>query len=359
METTTINAQLGQPFLQAEVLGDILSSAPTPPQDLATLPYSIVTASAPCASCDAAVAFARTWEKKLHPLDVLPDVPYNIATTLGGSSLSAAAYLYAVVQTLSKPVVRVSSYLPPPVYGFYEGLCNQYLRGTEWVRWGQGPDGVYIRPTDIDVQVVISPNNPTGEIVADPSLTSPYVLVDTVYDNYLFTGTLASVNPWVWRLLNFPKDSDPGVGMVTSFSKFGPGGFRAGYLFTNTPSLLQSALGYISSFYYGSPTYDYALLEKNNRYMNLSYFKRVYRILQKRQEKIRKYIPEGLILNTNSVAPYLFVNITPQKFLSCGVLVQNGAVFMYPSTYSRISLMLTCMEWKRLVRVLRSGCLFA
>ena len=357
-----INAQLGQPFLQAELLGSVLSSTVPPPQNLETLPYAIVDTvdnnSAPCVSCDAFVSFAKSWEKKIHPHDLLPHVQYNIAISIGGSSLCAASFLYTAVKILSKPVVRVTSYLPPPTYGFYQLLCNDYVRGTEWVSWDKNSDGVYVRPTDIDVVVIISPNNPTGEIVENPVVTSPFLLVDTVYDVSLFTGKKASVNPWLWQYLNDPQPTDPAVGMVTSFSKFGFGGFRAGYLFTNTVPLLSLAQNYISTFYFGSPAYSYFLLIKDDPSLDNTYFKNVYCILQKRQEQIRKYIPAHLILNVNSVAPYLFVNIDSEKFLACHILVQKGTIFLFPPTYSRINLMLSTPEWKRLVRILRSGCLF-
>lgn len=357
-----INAQLGQPFLQAELLGPVLSSTVPPPQNLETLPYAIVdtvdTISAPCVSCDVFVSFVKSWEKKIHPTDLLPNVSYNIAVSMGGSSLCAASFLYAAVKTLSKSVVRVTSYLPPPTYGFYKRLCNQYVRGTEWVSWEKNSDGVFVRPTNIDVVVVISPNNPTGEIVENPVVTSPFLLVDTVYDISLFTGKKASVNPWLWRYLNHPRPTDPAVGMVTSFSKFGFGGFRAGYLFTNKVPVLSLAQNFISTFYFGSPTYLYYLLIKNDPSLNNAFFKSVYCILKKRQEQIRKYIPANLILNVNSVAPYLFVNIDSDKFLACNVIVQKGTIFLFPPTYSRINLMLSTPEWKRLVRILRSGCLF-
>lgn len=374
-ESSILNAQLGQPFLQAEVLGLFLSSPNYPPINVHTVPYSIVSLPEKrrngnniknignignvanyslCETCDAMIEFVRAWEKKIHPFNVLPDVNYHIATSTGGSSLCAAAFIYSVTKILSKPKVKVTSYTPPPFFGFYKSLCNEYLRGVEWVDWSIGRDGQYIRPLDIDIQVVISPNNPTGDIATNPSFTSPFVLVDTVYDHYLFTGKMESVNPWLWRMLNFPKHSHPGLGMVTSFSKFGPGGFRAGYLWTNTFPLLRNSFTYISNFYYGSPTYDYAFLENNFMNIDPHYFTSIYSILQRRQMEIRKYIPSSLILNVNSVAPYLLVKISPLTLLSWGIRVQNGQVFLVSDDYSRINLMLTEKEWTRLVQILKS-----
>lgn len=353
-----INSTYGQPYIQAETLGAILSNVTLPSQDLVTLPYSIVQ-SAPleCRSCDAFVDFVRAWEKKIHPPDVLSGVSYNIATSTGGSSLCAGAFLYSVAETLNKPTVRVTSFQPPPFYDFYKLLCNQFVRKTEWIDWVQDQEGIWRPPDDIDVQVVISPNNPTGNIVVNPVFTAPFVLVDTVYDNYIFTGVRASVNPWLWRFLNAPEPNDPVIAFVSSFSKIGFPGLRAGYLFTNHQSFLQTSLVYISSFYYGSPTYAYFSLIKNQSSVGTAYFRQIHCILNKRQKQIRKYIPASLILNVNQVAPYLFVNIDPSVFFNCGVVVDNGTVFLYPPTYSRINLMLSSVEWKRFYRILRSGCL--
>jgi histidinol-phosphate/aromatic aminotransferase/cobyric acid decarboxylase-like protein len=355
----TVNAKIGNPLLQAEILACALENVKLPPQDIITLPYTYRVPEVPSFQIDTFNTFVLGWEKKIHTTNVLLNKRYNIATSTGGSSLSAVAFLHAVVQQLTptQPVVRVTSYLPPPTYSYYETICTQFLKGVEWVYWVQDENGNWIRPVEIDVVVVISPNNPTGEIVSEPVFNAPYVLVDTVYDNYIFTGVYRSVNPWLWRYLNFSKPGDPVVGMVSTFSKIGFAGFRTGYLFTNSPSLLAIAQSSIDSFYLGSSTYNYFALIQNNPALNQNYFCNVYQILRKRQEQIRLYIPKELIVNKNCVAPYLFVQIDPQRFANCGILVQIGTAFSFPPTYSRISLMIPSPEWKRLIRILQSGCL--
>jgi aspartate/methionine/tyrosine aminotransferase len=146
------------------------------------------------------------------------------------------------------------------------------------------------------------------------------------------------------------------VGMVSTFSKIGFAGFRTGYLFTNSSSLLAIAQSSIDSFYLGSSTYNYFALIQNNPALNQNFFCNVYQILRKRQEQIRLYIPKELIVNKNCVAPYLFVQIDPQRFANCGILVQIGTAFSFQPTYSRISLMIPSPEWERLIRILQSGC---
>jgi histidinol-phosphate/aromatic aminotransferase/cobyric acid decarboxylase-like protein len=356
--TPIVNAKVGQPFIQAEILGCTLKNTRLPCQDLTTLPYTVSDIMLPSLGNQRFNRFVLDWEKKIHITDVNLQRNYNITTSVGGSSLCAAAYLYSVTKQLNKPVVRVSSYIPPPFYGFYRLLCNDFVRGTQWIDWEQKEDGTYVAPTDIDVTVIISPNNPTGQIIENPDITSPYVLVDTVYDIFLFTGKLTSVNPWLWRYLNDPRPGDPVVTMVNSFSKFGFGGFRAGYLFTTDPLVLSMAQFYIDSFYLGTPTYDYYTLIQDNDALNVCYFNQVYTLLQRRQQEIRLYIPEELILNVNIVAPYLFVNIKEERFKKCNILVRNGIAFLYSPDYSRINLMLSTTEWQSLIEILRSGCIF-
>jgi len=359
MTSPIVDAKLGQPFMQAEILGCTLKNVHLPCQDLQTLPYTVFDSELPSLGNERFNRFVLDWEKKIHTTDVnILQGDYNITTSVGGSSLCAAAYLYSVTKQLNKPIVRVSSFLPPPFYGFYRLLSNEYVRGTQWIDWEQQPDGSYVAPPDIDVTVIISPNNPTGQIVENPQIISPYVLVDTVYDIFLFTGRLTSVNPWLWRYLNDPRPGDPVVTMINSFSKFGFGGFRTGYLFTTQPAILQTAQFYIDSFYFGTPTYNYYTLIRDDCALNQCYFNKVYTLFQKRQDQIRLYIPQELILNVNKVAPYLFVKINEQRFKKCKILVRNGIAFIYSPEYSRINLMLSSREWQILIDILRSGCLF-
>lgn len=345
MVVTPINASYGQPYIQSQIIGMI--PLPKTSQDLTTLIYTL-------GASPVFTKFVQAWENKIHPNNVLLDNTYNIAISNGGSAFAAASFYYACQQQLGRSI-NITSNIPPPFYAYYKSLCN-FVPYTNWIDWTEDSSGNYSFPTtSIDLLVAISPNNPTGEITSSiPSYSFTYLLVDTVYDNYLFTKTYSSVNSWAWDLMNNPKTGDPPTAIISSFSKFGFAGFRSGYLFTNTTTLLTLCQSYISTFVYGSSTFSVYNMINDNSLISSSYFYQVNKVLTARQREIRQYIDSSLILNTNSIAPYLFVKINASVFLNCNIIVQPGSFFLISDEYSRINLMLKSQDWKCLIYFIKT-----
>jgi len=338
---TPVNTFVGQPFLQEE----IISTLPLPKtlQNISTLPYTLTTSTT-------FSSFIQSWGHKLYPDQIFLNKTYSIVTTVGGSAFVAASYYYACQQQLGRSI-NITSNIPPPIYSFYKTVCS-FVPNTVWIDWEQDDQGNYTFPkTPIDLLVVISPNNPTGQVTSNlPSFSYKYLLLDTVYDNYLFTQSYTSVNVWAWNLINNPQPGDPPLAIVNSFSKFGFAGFRVGYLFTNQNSLLSLCQDYISNFIYGNPTFNFYQLINDNLFLNNSFFTKVNYILVERQKEIRNYINSKFIVNKNFLAPYLFVKINPTIFLQSEIIVQPGSKFLVSDEYSRISLMIKTSEWKSLIQ---------
>jgi hypothetical protein len=258
-----------------------------------------------------------------------------VRVSAGGSSLCILAHYYAVWKIKGRPIT-VGPSTNPPYYLLHKELA-EFTGYCTWI------DDI---TTPVDLEIDVSPNNPNGS-VQPPTVRSEFVLLDSIYDFYNFTGEKTTVNPWVSWGNNFC--------MITSLSKFGLAGSRIGAYISANPEMIQYMQTFMSNSTLGTNTFSIETLKCVIKQIKMEsrFTKKIYKKLQHRINTIRKIIPNNLIYSNNYV-PFIFVKIPFTTFMELDILVRKGEEFDTTNEYSRIQLMISDADFKELVKRLKT-----
>lgn len=233
----------------------------------------------------------------------------------------------------------------PPTYNVHSNIekiipyCEYKINGL---------DATMEYQQNSDLGVLISPNNPTGEIVNDRF--GKFQVIDAVYDTPVFTNSFASLNT---------KFSDNEI-YLGSFSKLGVPSYRFGWAITNNPMIASKAweynklhnLGMINPSYLFSKHLIYNIFDKNSyKYLtNIS-----FQILLKRRKEIYELLKNKNIKNFNRdiYAPYILLPISQKYFHTIGIDTRPGTDFFISDQYSRINLMMSTNDYNKMIELLK------
>lgn len=298
-------------------------------------------------SIDPVPAYEQTIREYLTRIGRRVPASCFVIVGAGGSTQMIAAFYWAAAihhkrhskSRKFKLKLNVQSSIPPPYYALHQQICDT-VQGCRWISWEDSR-------RRMDLQVIVSPNNPNGTIQS-PTITDPsrqFILLDFVYDTPQFTGGYETVNPWTENYLENP---DSLFGMVGSLSKLGLAGLRVGFLITPNAELAANVVDYVQRTSLGTNTWamNFAISNLNALYLNMFWFdKTIYDELQYRQAVLRQLIPNHLILSLTNV-PFLFLQLPPELFERQGIRVRNGASFgVDPLRYCRLQLMVSYQDF--------------
>ncbi len=261
----------------------------------------------------------------------------HIVVSSGGTTGAIRAFYYAV-QQLEKRKIKIKSAVKPPYYVLHKKLTH-FVPECEWQPDYQG---------EADIEIVISPNNPTGELLK-PTGKAKYVILDAVYDKPLFTNQYTSVNPWKYQAFKNPYFCE-----VSSFSKLGFAGVRVGYAVTSNPEIAKLMTYYFKTSALGLNAWAMKNFEANfDQLIDTKWSKNIYEIGMKRHQEIQKWIPKELITSNDKI-PLCMTKIPKSYFDKFQIKSRGGTEFDITDESSRLNLMLSNEDWKELIKRISS-----
>jgi histidinol-phosphate/aromatic aminotransferase/cobyric acid decarboxylase-like protein len=205
-----------------------------------------------------------------------------------------------------------------------------------------------------DVGLIISPNNPTGEIINERR--GQFQIIDSVYDIPIFSNSNKSLNS---------KFSDNEI-HIESVSKLGMASYRFGWAITSNPMIYSKAWEYkrmynnglnTSSLYMSKNFLDTMYTSgKFQKYSEINF--KLFRSRRKellrlfKSKGVREFVKKGYDKKSRRNVPYLFMPISQDKFKSIGIETRPGRDFFYTNDYSRINLMMASKDYKDMVGIL-------
>lgn len=250
----------------------------------------------------------------------------------GGTTAAISAFYYAI-QYIENKKITIKSAVKPPYYTLHKKL-SKYEKNCEWID---------DRSKETDIEVIVSPNNPTGELLK-PTFTSKYIILDSVYDKSSFSNKKYSVNPWKYELYKNNNFCE-----VNSFSKYGYAGVRVGYLITSNKKIAEIVSKYFEIKNLGLNAWAMANFEKNIPvFFNDNIKKNNYNLIQKRHNEIRKIIPSKLIYSNRNV-PFILIKLPKNIFDKHKIIIRPGEEFAISNDYSRINMMVSNNTWYNII----------
>ena len=254
-----------------------------------------------------------------------------------GSVQLMTAYFYAAQKIRNKPTT-VSFYSKSiPRFAFYKGIV-EITKNCKFVE------------SEGDVNCVISPMNPSGELFKyDSKLNKGFVLFDLFYDNPMYTGKFSTVSEDVYKIFNENKDSV----VCNSFSAFGMAGTRCGFFILRNPDIVNEMRNYLyfntisnsSNFSIGNNAITEYFLKKtfytgpHNRLRN--------RLTQFLEVAKKLNIP---VLNKTFFIPFVYTGKSANWWKeNVNVKTAPGSEFDDTNDNSRLSLMIPQIEWDVLI----------
>jgi len=272
----------------------------------------------------------------LKYLDPNFDETLYVIASEGGSTQLIAAFIWSIYD-IERTHVTVKSAVKPPFYTLHQEITRS-LKECSWVSSGKST-----------IEIVVSPNNPDGVLV-QPSNTSKYTLLDSVYDVPQFSGLWSSVNPWKYKYRDKNNFCE-----VNSFSKIGFAGLRFGFAITSNKNLADRMQNYLAFDSLGLNTWTLkAFKSRYNDLFNDELYASIYKENIDRYNEISNLIPKRLIHSKSSV-PFLFVRIPKEIFDRLNITIRNGEEFNEYNTYTRISLMISNEDWIELIKRLKTN----
>lgn len=236
----------------------------------------------------------------------------------GGCTLGIISTLSAI-QKIKRRIITVKFNLPAPYYGSYKKIIHS-LKFCQFCDYNQFAD----------VEIVVSPLNPTGEI-SSPTSCSEYIILDSVFDFKMFTGENESVNPWI--------NYDCKLVQISSISKFGFAGTRIGYFITGNSILFELIQEFITLNLFGNNTFSIETFKNIIPLIteNSLFEREIRKILNDRQRIVRDILPKNVICSLPTI-PFIFVKIPYEYFKSMGIIVARGSDFGVSDEFSRIDM---------------------
>jgi aspartate/methionine/tyrosine aminotransferase len=239
----------------------------------------------------------------------------------------------------------------PPTYDIYSNVTEIFSETEFKIDYKKYANINYNEDT-CDVSVMISPNNPTGEIIN--KRTGMFQIIDAVYDIPPFTNTFTPLNT---------KYSDNEI-YIESFSKLGVPSYRLGWAVMNNSMLASKAweynklhnLGMITPSFYASKNIVNIFNQHENSFDIFS--KISSNILKQRRKELTSLLSSYNLYNRNLTktiySPYIMVPLKREEFISMGIDTRDGEDFFYPD-YSRINLMMDTEDYKKMIKVLKTN----
>jgi len=249
-----------------------------------------------------------------------------------GSTQVINAILYAIAKLEQQKIIVAYE---PPVYM----LMHEFLDNCKLLEVTHD-----ITRTDIDVEIVIDPNNPSGESRSHKS-KAKYILYDRAYNWPIYLG----------NTLPSPTSNNPNHITVYTISKaLGMGGLRLGWAFINDTVLLKEihralfVIGICPSSY-GIKAVTKILTQFNNTSsLVLSYTHNIQKEINLRRRELIKCKDFSV---TNSTGPYAWIKSHDGSDIAALLLnkyqikVYSGTQFAYSPEYARLSLICSDEEF--------------
>jgi hypothetical protein len=261
----------------------------------------------------------------------------HIVVSPEGTTGAIRAFYYAV-QQIEKRKIKIKSSVKPPYYVLHKKLTH-FVPECEWIPYDQKGD----------IEIVISPNNPTGELLK-PTGKAKYIILDAVYDKPLFTNQHISVNPWKYEAYQNPNFVE-----VSSFSKLGYAGVRVGYAVTSNAKIAKLMNEYFKTSTLGLNAWAMKNFEGNyDTIMDSKWDQMIYQKLQKRHQEIRKWIPQKLITSNDRI-PLILTKIPKSYYEQFKIRTRGGTEFDISDDTARLNLMLSNEDWKEMIKRISSN----
>ena len=271
-----------------------------------------------------------------------------------GSLGSYYSVIWAMNKLLNKneyDKLKIFQLNKPPTYDIYSHV-TQLFSETEFKIDYKKYENINYNADNCDISVMISPNNPTGEIINERK--GMFQIIDSVYDIPPFTNTYTPLNT---------KYSDNEI-YIESFSKLGVASYRLGWAVINDSMIASKAweynklhnLGMITPSFYASKNLV-NIFAKNENSFDI-YSKISFNVLKQRRKELTNLLSKHNLYNENFTktiySPYIMVPMKREKFISMGIDTRDGKDFFYPN-YSRINLMMGTEDYKKMIKVLETN----
>jgi aspartate/methionine/tyrosine aminotransferase len=245
---------------------------------------------------------------------------------------------YSGIYNIMKKKLYVKESNTNRIYSVYKKLINI----SNSIKW--------TKKNSPDILIIISPNNPDGEIFNIKNLTGKYKIIDMVYDVPQFTGKFETVNKDIFELFN--KDSS--ISIVNSFSKFGLPGARFGFMLLRDKQLYDE-MNKINKnlLYLGTIGKALSLKVYSIYYNKYDWYLSIYNKLEKRRKIFIKYaeIHNIKILNKTFIIPFIYTNKSSEWWIkNFNIQTRKGEDFNDDNKNSRISLLLRNTEWNKFIK---------
>lgn len=246
-----------------------------------------------------------------------------------GSTQVIQAILYTISKRLGRPIIV--GYEPPVYMLMHEFLshCNYVTITFDLTR------------TDIDVEIVIDPNNPSGEHRVHKS-TAPYTIFDRAYNWPIYMNNHDPT----------PTSDAPNHITVYTISKaLGMGGLRLGWAFVNDPMLYREikralfVIGICPNSFALQAAYLIFTRFVNDKELYKSYVNGMKREINGRRELV-EHCEQFHVVNESG--PYAWIkskdggDIAKQLLEKYNIKVYSGVEFGSTAEYARLSLI--CSE---------------
>ncbi len=218
-----------------------------------------------------------------------------------------------------------------------------------------GLDSLYDFDTEIkvnkdncDISTIISPNNPTGEIIDERY--GQFQIVDSVYDTFLFTGQNTFIN----------KEITGNDIFIKSLSKYGFASYRFGWAITSDSRIATLANKYAKYNHNGLITPNYFASEKVlNTFEQDSFYhifsNTCYNILNSRKRLINNLlIKHNIFLSdyNQKYIPFSFLPLSRNKLMEIGIDARPGKDFLFSNNFSRLNLMMDINDFNMMYSIL-------
>lgn len=257
-----------------------------------------------------------------------------------GSTIIINSILLALTKKLERKIVVAYQ---PPVYM----LMHEYILST------QSYEITYdINRTDIDVEIIIDPNNPTGKKSSSLS-NAKYFIFDRAYNWPIYTSYITSTST--------EKNH---ITVYTLSKLLGFGGLRVGWAFVNDISLFNNINRALLLMNICPNTLGFLLTKKiltyltNDHQIILNYIQYCCSTIQQRRETLAT-IPFIEIINEEG--PYAWIkhtnNLNISKFLfdTYNIKTISGLDFGSSDIFARFSLICSEQEFNTAVSRLQSS----
>jgi aspartate/methionine/tyrosine aminotransferase len=253
------------------------------------------------------------------------DSPSSWLAYGNGSTQVIHATLYALTKLVAPNRKLVVGYRPP-VYM----LMHEYLSHCGFVEVTFD-----LTRTDLDVEIVIDPNNPTGEHRRQQS-SAPYVIFDRAYNWPIYCDKVIPTS--------IAKNH---ITVYTISKALGMGGLRLGWAFINDMDLIEEIKRAIfvigicpNSFGMSAATKVFNLFQEDPS-LSRRYTSNLKSEIAARMNRTKEYKQFEV---TNTSGPYAWIrskdgtDIAAYLFDHHGIAVKSGKYFGSTADYARLSL---------------------